>query len=71
MDEAEKRLRCIAGNKAFKAGNFTCTILWIVSLVGSLVFGMDIGALLMVCIIWFVLSMTYIFEVMKLEKKKK
>lgn len=70
MDEAEKQIQCMAGNIAFKAGSSACLVLWLVSLIGALIFDMGISSVVMVCIIWLVLVVTYVTQCMKLEKRK-
>lgn len=70
LDEAEMIMACKAGYKSFKVTNFTCVMLWMISLISQLVFDTGILPALFVTIIWLVSTLTYQIEAMRLESKK-
>lgn len=70
FDEAEKSIACKAGYKSFKVTNGTCLALWLLSIIGQLVFKIGIVPISFVTIIWLVSTLTYQIEAMKLENKK-
>lgn len=69
-DEAEKLIVYKAGYKAFLNTNITCIILCMVAFVVTLLFKMDVLALVFVCIIWFANNLSYMLRAAKLEKRK-
>ena len=70
FDEAEKSIACKAGYKSFKVTNATCGVLWLLCIIGQIVFKIGIAPILFVTIIWLVSTLTYQLEAMKLETKK-
>ena len=70
LDEAEMIMACKAGYKAFKAINFTCVMLWLLSVISQIVFDTGILPVLFVTVIWLVSTVTYQIEAIRLENKK-
>ena len=70
FDEAEKMMMYKATFKAFRATNTLCLILWILCVVGILTFNTGILPIVIVTIIWFVNTIAYQVECIKLEKRK-
>lgn len=70
FDEAEKSMAYKAGYKSFKFTNYTCIALWLLCIIGQIVFKIGIAPILFVTIIWLVSTLTYQLEAMKLETKK-
>ena len=59
-----------AAYKSFKLTNGTCVALWLISVIGNLVFDFGIVPTLFVTIIWLISSVSYQVEAIKLENKK-
>lgn len=70
FDEAEKIMAGKAAYKSFKLTNGTCGALWLISVIGNLVFDFGIVPTLFVTIIWLISSVSYQVEAIKLENKK-
>ena len=70
LDEAEMIMACKAGYKSFKITNFTCVMLWLLSVISQMVFDTGILLVLFVTIIWLVSTLTYQIEAIRLENKK-
>lgn len=69
-DEAQQLMIYKAGYVAFKRVSTACTILWIVSFVGMMIFKTGIYPVLVVCVIWMINSVSYMVEAAKLERYK-
>ncbi len=70
FDEAEKIMAGKAAMKSFKLTNATCVVLWVISVIGNLVFDFGIVPALFVTIIWLISSVSYQVEAIKLETKR-
>lgn len=70
FDEAEKIMAGKAAFKSFKVTNATCLILWLLSIIGQVMFDIGIVPALFVTIIWLVSTVSYQVEAMKLENKR-
>lgn len=68
LDEAEKLIMYKAAYKTMKITNWTCLGLWLVSFICMEIWDAGILPLVMVCAIWFVLTMTNMIETMRLER---
>ena len=68
-DEAEKLSIYKAGYKAYQATSFACLIMWLLSLIGMLLF--DTGILPSVCVfaIWLTMVLAYTIACHNIEKK--
>lgn len=69
-DEAQKQTIYQAGYKAYQATGLACLIVWLLSLIGMLMF--DIGILPSVCVfaIWLTMVLAYTIACRQVEKKK-
>lgn len=67
-DEAEKFITYKSSYMAMRAGNYTCIGLWLVCLVGMLMFDMGILPLCMVLVVWLVQTTTYSLRVIYFAK---
>lgn len=67
-DEAEKHIIYQSGYGAFRAGNMTCMVLWVITMFSQMFFQTGVLPVICVCIIWLVLVISYMVNVMKLEK---
>ena len=69
-DEAQKLMIYEAGYKAFQATQMTCIVMWVLTLIGMLLF--DIGIVPSVCvfIIWLTLTIAYCIACRDIEKRK-
>lgn len=70
-DEAELFVIYKSSYAAFKIVNFTCMVLWLVSLIGDIFLKIGLIPVVFVTIIWLVLLVSYYREAAKLEKKRK
>ena len=70
-DEAERLSLYKAGFSAFKAANYLCVALWVLSVFGEMFFEIGITPLLFVTAIWLTLTLTYLITAYKLENKTK
>lgn len=67
-DEAQKLISYKAGYAAYKAGNTTCMLLWLLSFVAQMMFHTGIFPVICIGIIWLVMLITYSRFCMKAEK---
>lgn len=69
-DEAQKQMIFEASYKAYQATQYACLVMWMLTLIGMLLF--DIGILPSICvfIIWLTLVLSYTIACRKLEYKK-
>ena len=69
-DEAQKLMIYEAGYKAFQATQMTCIVMWILALIGMLLF--DIGIMPSVCVfvIWLTMTISYSIACRNIEKRK-
>jgi hypothetical protein len=70
FDEAEKIMAGKAAYKSFKLTNGTCVALWLISVIGQVMFNIGIVPALFVTVIWLVSTVSYQVEAIKLENKK-
>ena len=69
-DEAQKQITREAAFKAFQATQTTCVVMWLVALIGQLMFDTGVFPVACVCIIFAVLQASYFIACVKLEVKK-
>ena len=69
FDEAEKVMMYKAAYKAFRATVNVCSILWIVCLIGGIVFDLSIIPLAVVTIVWLTNIIAYQIECVKYDSK--
>lgn len=69
-DEAQKKMIFGAGYKAYQATQYACMVMWIVTLIGILLFDIGILPSLCVFVIWLTLVLSYTIACHKLEYKK-
>lgn len=69
-DEAQKQIIREAAFKAFQATQTTCIMMWLVALIGQLMFDTGVFPVACVCIIFAVLQGSYFIACVKLEVKK-
>jgi len=67
-DEAQKSMIYKAGYKAYKAGNATCMLMWLFTFIFMLAFKTGFTPVFAVCFIWVVISVTYMFNAVLLER---
>ena len=66
-DEAQKLIVYKSGYAGYKAGNFACMIMWLISFVSGFAFHTGIMPTICVCAIWLVMVIANIRENVKLE----
>ncbi len=71
MDEAQIQMCYKAGFHALKKGQTACIILWVVSVISMLFFDTGVTPILMICIIYMVLVVSYMRMAAKLESGEK
>lgn len=69
-DEAEQRQIHECGFRAYKAGSTTCMIMWVLAMFAQLWLETGIYPVACVCIIWLVMTATYMVTSIRLEKGK-
>lgn len=67
-DEAEKLMIYKSAFQAYKVTTLSCSILWMIVVICSLTFTMDLTALACVTLIWLINTVTYSVYAMKLSK---
>lgn len=70
FDEAQKLMQYKAAYKAFKCTNYTCTILFVLCIIGELALNTGIVPLVFVTVIWLVSTIAFQIEGIRLENKK-
>ncbi len=66
-DEAQKLIAYKSGYAGYKAGNFACMIMWLISFVSGFAFHTGIMPIICVCAVWLVMVVANIRENLKLE----
>ena len=66
-DEAQRLIAYKSGYAGYKAGNFACMIMWLISFVSGFAFHTGIMPTICVCAIWLVMVIANIRENVKLE----
>ena len=69
-DEAERAMIGQAAMTAYKAGSYTCLALWLILVVGNLLFDFGLIPIAVVMTVWLVMSVSYITACMRLEKHR-
>ena len=69
-DEAQKLMIYEAAYKAFQATQMTCMVMWILALMGMMMFGIGIMPSVCVFIIWLTLTISYCVACRNIEKRK-
>ena len=69
-DEAERAMIGQAAMSAYKAGSYACVGLWLVLVLGSLLFDYGLLPIAAVMVIWLVLTVSYTVACMRLEKQR-
>ena len=59
-----------AAMSAYKAGSYACVVLWLVLVLGSLLFDYGLLPIAAVMVIWLVLTVSYTVACMRLEKQR-
>mgnify|MGYP002870191159 CR=1 FL=1 len=67
-DEAQKLIAYKSGYAGYKAGNFACMIMWLISFVSGFAFHTGIMPTICVCAVWLVMVVANVHENIKLEK---
>jgi len=70
-DEAERTMIANAAFSAYKATGTVCLILWVVALLGDMLFHYGFLPSLFVCIIWLVNTLSYCISCLKQGKSRK
>ena len=69
-DEAQKLMIYEAGYKAFQATQMACMVMWILALMGMMMFGIGIMPSVCVFVIWLTMTIAYCIACHKIEKRK-
>lgn len=69
-DEAERAMIGQAAMTAYKAGSYTCLALWLILVIGNLLFDFGLIPIAVVMAVWLVMTVSYITACMRLEKRK-
>lgn len=69
-DEAERAQICQAAFTSYKATNLACVLLWLVLVLGSMLFDIGILPIAVVTLIWMVSTISYCRKAMQLSKRK-
>lgn len=67
-DEAQRLNAYRAGFAGFQAGNIACLVMWIMVFIGQLVLRTGVLPIVSICIVWFVMTIAYMYTALKLEK---
>lgn len=67
-DEAQRNIIYEAGFRAYRAGTKACTTIWLVTFIAMFMFDTGLLPVFVVCIIWFVMLISYTVESGKLER---
>ncbi|MDO5293249.1 MAG: DUF3169 family protein [bacterium] len=70
-DEAERLQIYKAGYKSYPVTSMTCLVLWIVCLMGSVIWDFGLMPVAMVTVVWTVLTTSYTWESMRVSKRNK
>lgn len=69
-DEAQKQIIHQAGFHAYNVGTKVCSVLWLIGVLGAMLFDTGIMPEIMVCIVWLALQISYFTEAARLEHPK-
>lgn len=69
-DEAERAMIGQAAMTAYKAGSYTCLLLWLILVFGNLLFDFGLMPIAVVMAIWLVMTVSYTTACMRLEQRK-
>ena len=69
-DEAERAQICQAAFTSYKATNLTCVLLWLVLVLGNMLFDFGLMPIAVVTLIWLISTVSYCVKAMRLGKRK-
>jgi len=69
-DEAERAQICQAAFTSYKATNLTCVLLWLVLVLGNMLFDFGLMPIAVVTLIWLISTVSYCVKAMQLGKRK-
>ena len=69
-DEAERAQICQAAFTSYKATNLTCVLLWLVLVLGNILFDFGLMPIAVVTLIWLISTVSYCAKAMQLGKRK-
>lgn len=67
-DEAQKKIIYEAGFRAYRAGTKACTAIWLITFISMFMFDTGLFPVFVVCVIWFIMLITYTMVAGRLEK---